>query len=428
MSKQRAPYECPTSGNSFSLPPNLYPHARLKEGKWRYKGTEGIRDLNHYAATASAFIAPEQAIKAALMLNDKFYPDSTSANSLAKKNNKLRILYQDFEPRYREMLSGTTKEYIIVAFLYLNRFVSQLEHIPMDKIDLNVLRDLFNGEGQFSHIEANGHNQRNENPHKAKFIDFLHSRKALPALDNMNPYITKGWGFYYKKVVKQRKRLELATFKETQQIARDQQFEYIADYADLALLTMMRITDIARLTWAENFDESRMLFGAVNSKKENLTGKKVLYQFRLNDLPVLKALVLKLKDRADEHKNQYVIFNYQQKRKQNNGPYGDRKAEVFSSLSSRAFTRFLLQTPSMAKVADGENPTFHEIKSLAVRLHKASKDLSMQEISDFAGHGNAAFTETKYGKDDYADIVHVTKVIDVRGLPDNFLELQTESV
>ncbi len=418
--KQRKPYLCPTSGNEYVLPSNLYPHARGVEGKWRYKGVNGIKDLNHYTQTDSLFITPVDAIRAADMLNESYATDTRPKIAGNKELlGYLKLFIEEYESEHPSRV-GTASW--TQGKRYLHGFADAFKTVKLSKLDRQTLKSFWQGSGKFEYrIESTTREaQRQQRAPYARFLDFLHDHKAIPAMDNTNPFKVGSAGEFKLKEGKKkmRSRLELSDFNDIILYLNENKLEWAADACELASLTMFRINDLCTLRWDEHYCEATKQFGRLNTKKAKLSGKNVLLHFNLNNLPQLDRLLKRMRARANQHQCPYIVCQ----------PYGkpadgkDHPCQVSRNLLTKKFALARNSLPSMIGIEAKNKPTFHEIKSLMVRLHKKAEHLSMQELSDMAGHGDTRVTEHNYGYDDYNQVVHVSKIIDTKSLPADFLK------
>ena len=419
--KQRKPYLCPTSGKEYILPSNLYPHARGVEGKWRYKGVNGMKDLNHYTQTSSSFMPPQTAIKAAEMLNESYVTDKRPKIVGNKELlGYLKLFIEEYESEHPSRV-GTDSW--TQGKRYLHGFAEAFKTTKLSRLDRKMLKTFWQGTDKFAYrIEsATREAQRQQRAPYARFLDFLHDNNAIPAMENSNPFKVGSTGEFKLKEgkPKMRGRLELSDFNDIIAHLNENKLEWAADACELASLTMFRITDLCTLRWDQHYCAETKQFGRLNTKKAKLSGKNVLMHFDLSKLPQLDQLLKRMKARADSQYNcPFIVCQ----------PFGkpaegkEHPCQVSRNLLTKKFAKARDSLPSMIGVSPTNKPPFHEIKSLMVRLHKKAEHLSMQELSDMAGHGDTRVTEDNYGYDEYNQVVHVSKIIDTQSLPADFLK------
>ncbi len=188
-------------------------------------------------------------------------------------------------------------------------------------------------------------------------------------------------------VIVKRSRLSLDQFIMILRYAENRFDPYAANAMLLALLTAQRIEDIVEMRFSDIKDKHCHIQQSKTHAKHKSSGSRV----RIDENVYLKPIRLTVGDVVrrcrDNVLSPYLIHHTK--------TYGNAKAGTgtHKQTLSKKFTVCVRELGDKLTWEEGKNPaTFHEIRSLAIRLYK--KEYGKEFAQAIAGHKDEASTET----------------------------------
>lgn len=346
------------SGNK-DLPMNLY----KDDNSWRYR--HPITGKFHAMGTDR-----NKAFQAAKKLNEILINDQDLVSMVLGTNTT--ISFKDFAEDYllnkrrkdgRPLAENTLSTYKI----QLNRLYKSWGKKPIDSITLKMVNEYLD--------ELTPSNSVSVRSVLCNIFDVAMSKGLCP--DNPARITLKRY------VQKQRKRHTI----EGLQVIRSHSPPWLKNAIDLAMLTTQRRSDIVNLRWTDIQD------GYLHIAQQKTTDDPLDDFETMEGAGYVRIKIDKeLQNILDRCKSDNVIspfvIHQQPKRKTKN----DKKehwTQILPFYLSEEFLRVMNKSKAYSDLKGRQKPTFHEIRALAIFLHK-KEGRSAQAL---AGHANQAMTQ-----------------------------------
>ncbi|MDM1757159.1 MULTISPECIES: phage integrase Arm DNA-binding domain-containing protein [Acinetobacter] len=340
------------------VPANLY---RDNGNSWRYR--HPLTGKFHSMGTDK-----NKAFQAARKLNSILIQEE---DIIAKVTGKI-VTFKDFSEKYllekrrkdgRPIAENTKSAYQI----HLNKLYRSWGEKPIDSITLKMVNEYLD--------EQTPSNSKSIRSLLCNIFDVAVSKGLCP--DNPARITLRRY------VPKQRKRHTI----EGLQTIRDHSPLWLQNAIDLSMLTTQRRTDIVSLRWTDIFD------GYIHIAQQKTTDDP------MDDFEVMAgAGYVRIKidselqtvlDRCKSDKiiSPFVIHQIPKRKTKN--PNKEHWTQVLPLYLSEEFLRIVKESNAYPDLKGRQIPTFHEIRALAIFLHKKAG----RSAQALAGHASAKMTE-----------------------------------
>ena len=404
-------FTCPTSGFTHNLPDNLYPHQRKVEGKWRYKGPEGMKTITYYTGKIDGdiptYIDTATAIEAAQALNRKFDVDIRHDYGKIHAGTLPALVERHIEAieRRDRFDALQSKQSWINNKNLLWDFAKAFWHTRGHELNKRMLRDWWYNEGEFAQArEITYHSQKNRRAGLEKFFNECMVDGTVKF--DSNPFM-QGCEFGYRHIEgKQRLPLSLEWFLEIREIALDHKELFLVNALDLALQTKLRRSDLVALTFEDNWQQN-YFYSNIQKSMHQMAALGHVNQGQVNiwdlnqkhNVPLLEILARCEDTRAgvmrkgrNDTPSPYILH------KRWRGALPATKTHFSQALPdglSKTFKEYRDKIPAIAGLDPKHRPTFHEIRALAGHLEvRQGKDI--KQISVGFAHTDTKVTKAKY--------------------------------
>ena len=346
-----------SKGNK-DLPANLY---RDNGNSWRYR--HPLTGKFHSMGTDK-----NKAFQAARKLNSILIQEE---DIIAKVTGKI-ITFKDFSEKYllekrrkdgRPIAENTKSAYQI----HLNKLYRSWGEKPIDSITLKMVNEYLD--------EQTPSNSKSIRSLLCNIFDVAISKGLCP--DNPARITLRRY------VPKQRKRHTI----EGLQTIRNQSPLWLQNAIDLSMLTTQRRTDIVSLRWTDIFD------GYIHIAQQKTTDDP------MDDFEVMAgAGYVRIKidselqtvlDRCKSDKILSPFVIHQIPKRKTKNPNKEHWTQILPLYLSEEFLRIVKESNAYPNLKGRQIPTFHEIRALAIFLHKKAG----RNAQALAGHASAKMTE-----------------------------------
>ena len=404
-------YTCPRSGFTHDLPDNLYTHQRKIEGRWRYKGPDGMKALVYYTGKINGqtpdYIDTETAIEAAKALNRKFDINVRPDFGKMEPGTIPVLIERHIEAIERRDRLGALqdKQSWTDNKNLLRNFGKAFWHVRGHDLTKRMLRDWWFSEGDFADYEiVTYHSQKNRRAGLERFFNECMIDGTVKL--NSNPFIA-GCEFGYRHIEgKQRLPLSLEWYLEIRELAQSDGEFFLVNALDLALQTKLRRSDLVALTFEDNWQQ-QYFYSNIQKSMHQMAALGHVNQGQVNiwDLSQLhNKPLLEILARCEETKDAVM----RKGRNDTPSPYilhrrwrgalPHTKTHFSQALPdglSKTFKEYRDRIPAIAALDAKNRPTFHEIRALAGHLEvRQGKDL--KQISVGFAHTDTKVTKAKY--------------------------------
>lgn len=263
--------------NGVPLVENLYADNRKRQGRWRYRWSDGSFQ-NFKANTvqeANAF-----AIEANQVREQK--PQEEAPETALPYWSEKYI-------EYRETLDpalATKSAWVKRNRAAIRQFSKQFSGVPIFMLSLKHIRPWWDG--------LSGNAQRNKKPELNRFCNHLIAEELTPNLP-AHPFNI----LMMRPVApKKRVRLTLENYWSIYNKAPELGLEYIQDAMAIVLLTFMRRSDLCSLRFDENTDTDH-LWKLISKATAQGKPKKLIWNFK--QWPELRAVIARCREKSMKH-------------------------------------------------------------------------------------------------------------------------------
>lgn len=421
-----AEFTCPKTFDKYQLPPNLALHQRKIEGKWRYNGPDGRRDICHYSKRDQKYIDVRTAIDWALQLNKKYHDIEPSEHYLlpigAVSNKKTLLNTAEEFIGFYEANNKTKadKAYWQNQKRDLKRFCEDFKDVS---INVESLEQWFYGIGEFEKLGHSYHFQKRNRPILTKFINYLIRKEQAPNL-TVNPFTSGGAGCF--ESVEAPVKLRTPLYKEDYDLMLQKAIE-ADDHAFVSALKLdlasgLRINDLVNLrldNWNQDTNIVRLTISKSASQRGEAKAAKLAWDLSSNhNLDILnyfkQAWLTRdsVKTLSGQYSSPAEHVIHARPRIVRESKTKEHYAQVSARYLQDKFAYYRDFVPRIQALSTEEKPTFHEIRALFV-LQRHLEGWSQEMISSVLGHADLRVMLERYGQqvDDYRTTVIDDKFI-----------------
>lgn len=345
------------AGNK-DLPANLY----RDNGKlWRYRHPETGK---FHSMGSNKAIAVQAARKLnSLLIQEEDYVSSVTGKTISFKDFCEQFLEEKRRKDGRPLSENTKKNYKI----HLNRIYRVWGKISLDSITLKMVNDQLD--------ELTPSNRKAIRSLLCNIFDVAMSKGICP--DNPARITLT------KHVQRQRKRHTLAGLQQI----RAHSPLWLQNAIDLSLLTTQRRTDIVALRWTDIYD------GYIHIAQQKTTTDS-LDEFEVMEGAgyvriKIDAELQKVLDRCKPDKLLTPFVIHQIPKRKTKNANKEHWTQILPQYLSEEFLRIVKRAKAYPDLKGRQIPTFHEIRALAIFLHKKAG----RSAQALAGHSSVKMTE-----------------------------------
>jgi enterobacteria phage integrase len=353
----------PRSAKYKSLPPNLYWDKSLKI--YRYRRPDNGK-FNYFGKDRAKAVSAAKQINSMLM---------ESEDLVAKVLSESRTLNQYIDERFIPIIlpdRGIKPKTLIGYKRQLKYIKKHLGGFAIHNVSVMAVADFL----------ATQKSARQSNKYRGLLILIFKYAKADGLIES-NPADST----LKRREVKQRDRLKLNEFKAIYQLAGEMDLLWLQNAMDIGMLTLQRESDILNMKFSDVVVET-------------LNGKEVrilqVIQQKTEKHGASAHIKIKISQRLDES-----ISRCRQKRVVSPFLISRQPMKIYKSEAKKHHTQILpnyfcgkfAEVRDATKLFDGlparQKPTFHEIRSLAIKCHEDAG----YDAQALAGHTTRQMTE-----------------------------------
>jgi len=357
----------PRMAKNKSLPPNLYFDTSKK--MYRYRRPDNGKSTLFGKDRAKAVVAAKKLNSLLMEGEDLVAKVMTEGKTLSQ------YIKERFVPVHlpeREIAEETMKGYMYqIKFIY-----KKLGGYPIHGISIKTVSDFL--------AEIKGARQSNKyRGLLAMIFDYAKGEGYIdtnPANDTLK-----------RKEKKKRKRLNLEGFMAIHKLAGEEGMSWFQDAMDFNLITLQRREEIAHAKFEnikiESIKGQPVKILEVIQRKTKKHGKSSHIKIIVNEH--LEQFIGKRKNTGIS--SPFIIHHIPRRilGKMHASKSREHHTQVLSDDLSRTFSKFRDKTGLFDHLKNDEKPTFHEIRSLAIKLHEDCG----QDAQALAGHTTRQMTE-----------------------------------
>lgn len=407
-------YRCPELNRTFNLPDNLHLHQRKVQGKWRYKGPDGMRALQYYTGKINGLILDtidtETAIEAAHALNRKFNVAVTEDLGKREPGTIPDLVEKHIEAIERRDRFGALQDKTSWKnHKYMLRDMGKaFWTVRGHELTKRMLRDWWYSEGEFADAKPiTYHSQKNRRYGLEGFFNECMIDGTVKL--STNPFIATKTGCemgYKHTEPKQRLSLPIDWFMAIREEALADNEFFLVNALDMGLQTKLRRADLAALRFDTNISQNYFFSNISKSHHQmEALGRAQEGQVNIWDLsldhngPIIDVLkqceetrFKVCRKRRNDTPSPYIMHR---RWRGAVPPTKDHFSQSLPDSFSKMFQKYRDRVSDIAKLPPKTRPTFHEIRALAGHLEqRQGKDV--KTISVGFAHTDIKVTQSKY--------------------------------
>lgn len=413
---------CPKSFKSYTLPPRLLKDNKNREGRWRYRGPDGLKTITHYTKTDEKYIDTEKAISYVLQLNEHHFNEAPAhvfleAEEVAE-GSMMDGALKFIEYYERTHPSKIGSDYWVQAQRDIKICMRELNTSP-EKATRKLFKDWWSATGKFSHLNHSYDFQKRTRPVLQRFINWSIDDFPMPEMGS-NPFIpgSTGAAMLPEKPKKVTTILELSEYHIMLQAAIKDGNDWFVLALKLGLLTCLRLNDLVNMSYSdcmgEDNDKLLVVIGKSKAKLGENRAASVEWDLKSTDDNAIKQLLdqsfarrhLVATTNPDYTSPAMHVLNRKPVK-----PAAAAKSKTkshYSQLSKRdvqdAFVYYRDLAPRIKALPVEAKPGFHELRALATELMFKEDNMPLDDIAAILGHDN-----TKTLTDNYATHIMANK-------------------
>lgn len=376
----------PRKADGRPMPKNMYilpGYSKLppEQQRFRYKLENGkFKSIKN----SSGVLAPyDEAVQIAEAANRhrKSISTSSSLSSLPYWLNQYIIFSEEQNPRLE------SKPYWRQSKSAMQAFAKLFAHIKTNHLQVNDLESWW-----YSLTYDQQHNRRAV---FSKWFVFMMNKGAV----KVNPFATsedRPHLIHKPKPEKKRLPLEIDDFWCVYRSAGELGLDDVQIAMGIALVTMMRESDICGLTFDDHIVNNHLRKSIEKSINQRGSVGASHLDFDLSVHALLSKLVKRARELSMKHQRCPYLLSYQPKQKRL-GKTKTHTHQVTTDLLQKRFAMARDATGIWQDLPEGTTPpSFHEIKGLAIneaKKHAKAKGYSKEDISNQAAHTDGRVTD-----------------------------------
>jgi len=405
---------CPQTFKSYSLPPRLLKDNKNREGRWRYRGLDGLKTITFYTKTDEKYIETEKAIAYALQLNEHHFNEAPAHGFLkaveveeGSMMEGVNMFIEYYEATHQSKV-GT--DYWVQAQRDLKICIREL-NTSSDKVTRKMFKDWWAAAGKFNNLDHSYDFQKRTRPVLRRFLDWSRDDFPMPNVDS-NPFIpqTTGAAMLPEKPQKVRTVLMLDEYHIMLQAAIKDGNDWFVMAMKLGLLTCLRLNDVVNMTYggcmSDSGDKLHVVIGKSEAKLGKTRAASVEWDLHSTDDNAIKQLLdLSYSRRhlvaTTNPKYTTPALHVLHKKPLKPGIAAKSKAKShYSQLSKRdvqdTFAHYRDLVPRIKALPMKAKPGFHELRALATELMFDEGNMTLESISAILGHDNVETLKENY--------------------------------
>jgi hypothetical protein len=366
----------PRTVDGVPLADNLYPDARGRPGRWRYRRADGSDKLFQASTVAEANRLAEEANGLRHRITPSRAGKASPGRDALAYHAPLYIAYRErLDPSLAGKQSWTNRKYAIEQLA---------EHItaPLGQINRGMIQswwdDLTPAQQKLRHAEFR------------RWFNWLSGQGLLPRLD-FNPFTTaddRPRLLLKSTPAKRRQPLTLDAYWRVYHQAGEMGYPGLQIAMALSLYTTYRREDIVTLRWDTNLAGRKLRLVIGKSEAQKGTARAARHEWDLDAHPPLSRIIARARELSLQHQRCTYIVS-QMPRRKHKGPDGAKaNRDHIARILPERLTRMYAE---VAEAAGVHGTSFHEVRGLSSALHRLA-GYSTEEIQSLMAHESKTTT------------------------------------